>query len=72
LKLASRDKLSRILAAIGVIIQDDKGRVLLVKHRKERRGHWQGKRVCPGRELELGEEIAMGFEEKPRQRQIWR
>lgn len=53
--------MSRILAAIEAIIQDDKGRVLLVKHRKERRGRWQGKRICPGRELELGEEIAMGF-----------
>jgi len=53
--------LPRILTAIGAIIQDDKGRALLVKHRKERRGRWRGKRVCPGRELELGEEIAMGF-----------
>jgi len=32
-----------------------------VRHKKERGGYWQGKWICPGGELEFGEEIAMGF-----------
>jgi 8-oxo-dGTP diphosphatase len=37
------------------------GRVLLVKHRPERGGFWQGKWICPGGELELGEDISEGI-----------
>jgi ADP-ribose pyrophosphatase YjhB (NUDIX family) len=50
-----------ILVAVGAVIEDDGGRILLVKHKKERGGYWQGKWICPGGELELGEEIKEGI-----------
>ena len=51
----------QILVAVGAIIEDDRGRILLVKHKKERGGYWQGKWICPGGALELGEEIEEGI-----------
>lgn len=33
----------------------------MVKHKPERGGFWQGKWICPGGELELGEEISSGI-----------
>ena len=53
--------MSHILVAVGAVIQDDKDRVLLVKHKKERGGYWQGKWICPGGELEFGEQIKDGI-----------
>ena len=50
-----------ILVAVGAVIEDDKGRILLVKHKQERGGYWQGKWICPGGELEVGEEIKEGI-----------
>ena len=50
-----------ILVAVGAVIEDDKGRILLVKHKKERGGYWQEKWICPGGELEFGEEIKEGI-----------
>ena len=47
--------------AVGAVIEDGEGRILLVKHKPERRGFWQGKWICPGGELELGEEITAGI-----------
>jgi ADP-ribose pyrophosphatase YjhB (NUDIX family) len=49
------------LVAVGAVIEDDKGRILLVKHKQERGGYWQGKWICPGGELEVGEEIKEGI-----------
>jgi len=49
-----------ILVAVGAVIEDDRGRILLVKHKKERGGYWQGKWICPGGELEFGEDIKEG------------
>jgi len=51
----------KILVAVGAVIEDDKGRILLVKHKLERGGYWQGKWICPGGELEFGEEIKEGI-----------
>jgi len=51
----------RILVAVGAIIQDDRNRILLVKHKKERGGYWQRKWICPGGALEFGEEIEQGI-----------
>jgi len=51
----------RILVAVGAVILDDIGRILLVKHKKERGGYWQGKWICPGGGLEPGETIAQGI-----------
>jgi len=52
----------QILVAVGAVIEDDRGRILLVKHKKERGGYWQGKWICPGGELEFGEEIKEGIQ----------
>jgi ADP-ribose pyrophosphatase YjhB (NUDIX family) len=49
------------LVAVGAVIEDDKGRILLVKHKQERGGYWQGKWICPGGKLEVGEEIKEGI-----------
>ena len=50
-----------ILIGVGAIIEDETGRILLVKHKPERGGFWQGKWICPGGELELGETIEEGI-----------
>jgi 8-oxo-dGTP diphosphatase len=50
-----------ILVAVGAVVEDDKDRILLVKHTKERGGYWQGKWKCPGGKLEFGEEIRAGI-----------
>jgi ADP-ribose pyrophosphatase YjhB (NUDIX family) len=50
-----------ITVAVGAVIRDDAGRVLLVKHVPERNGYWQGKWICPGGKLELGESIEEGI-----------
>ncbi|MFC1918088.1 NUDIX domain-containing protein [Chloroflexota bacterium] len=51
----------RILIGVGAVIEDETGRILLVKHKKERGGFWQGKWICPGGELETGETIEEGI-----------
>ena len=50
-----------ILIGVGAIIEDKEGRILLVKHKPERGGFWQGKWICPGGELESGETIEEGI-----------
>ncbi len=50
-----------ILIGVGAVIEDAAGRILLVKHVPERGGFWQGKWICPGGELELGETIEEGI-----------
>jgi len=49
------------MIGVGAVIEDGVGRILLVKHRPERGGFWQGKWICPGGELELGETIEEGI-----------
>lgn len=56
----------RIIVAVGAVIEDAGGSILLVKHRPERRGFWQGRWICPGGKLELGEEIRDGV-----LREVW-
>jgi ADP-ribose pyrophosphatase YjhB (NUDIX family) len=50
-----------ILIGVGAVIEDKSGRILLVKHKRERGGFWQGKWICPGGALELGETIEEGI-----------
>jgi len=50
-----------IMIGVGAVIEDEAGRILLVKHIPERGGFWQGKWICPGGELELGETIEEGI-----------
>lgn len=47
--------------AVGAVIEDDRGRILLVRHVKERKGFWAGKWICPGGRLEPGETIEEGI-----------
>ena len=51
----------RIMVAVGAVITDATDRVLMVKHKPERGGFWQGKWICPGGKLELGESIEDGI-----------
>jgi ADP-ribose pyrophosphatase YjhB (NUDIX family) len=50
-----------ITVAVGAVIEDEEGKLLLVKHRPERGGFWQGRWICPGGELEKGEGIGEGI-----------
>ena len=50
-----------VMVAVGAVIEDGDGRVLLVKHVEERGGFWKGKWICPGGKLELGETIEEGI-----------
>ena len=50
-----------IMLGVGAVIEDSNGRILLVKHIPERGGFWQGKWICPGGKLELGETIEEGI-----------
>jgi ADP-ribose pyrophosphatase YjhB (NUDIX family) len=55
-----------IIVAVGAIVFDAADQVLLVKHVPERRSFWQGKWICPGGRLRLGEGIEAGI-----RREIW-
>ena len=56
-----------IVAAVGAVIEDETGRILLVRHKPERGGFWQGKWICPGGKLELGETIKEGIKREVRE-----
>ncbi|MFC2021991.1 NUDIX domain-containing protein [Chloroflexota bacterium] len=56
-----------IMIGVGAVIEDNAGRVLLVKHIPERGGFWQGKWICPGGRLELGETIEEGIKREVRE-----
>jgi len=57
----------RIMIGVGAVIDDGTGRILLVKHVPSRGGFWQGKWICPGGELELGETIEEGIKREVRE-----
>ena len=50
-----------VMIGVGAVIEDGAGRILLVKHIPQRGGFWQGKWICPGGKLELGETIKEGI-----------
>jgi len=56
-----------IMIGVGAVIEDEAGRILLVKHAPERGGFWQGKWICPGGGLELGETIEEGIKREVRE-----
>jgi 8-oxo-dGTP diphosphatase len=56
-----------IMIGVGAVIEDGAGRILLVKHVPERGGFWQGKWICPGGRLELGESIEDGIKREVRE-----
>lgn len=49
------------MVAVGAVIEDEEGRILLVRHVPQRRGFWQGKWICPGGRLSCGEKIEQGI-----------
>ena len=55
------------MIGVGAVIEDEAGRILLVKHAPERGGFWQGKWICPGGGLELGETIEEGIKREVRE-----
>jgi ADP-ribose pyrophosphatase YjhB (NUDIX family) len=55
-----------IIIAVGAVILDAAEQVLLVKHVPERRSFWQGKWICPGGRLRVGEGIEAGI-----LREVW-
>jgi ADP-ribose pyrophosphatase YjhB (NUDIX family) len=55
-----------IIIAVGAVILDAAERVLLVKHVPERKSFWQGKWICPGGRLRVGEAIEAGI-----RREVW-
>lgn len=55
-----------IIVAVGAVILDDAEHILLVKHVPERKSFWQGKWICPGGRLRVGEGIEAGI-----RREIW-
>ena len=55
------------MIGVGAVIEDEAGRILLVKHVPERGGFWKGKWICPGGELELGETIEEGIKREVRE-----
>ncbi len=56
-----------IMIGVGAVIEDGAGKILLVKHIPERGGFWQGKWICPGGALELGETIQEGIKREVRE-----
>ncbi len=48
---------ARMMVAAGAVIQDERSRVLLVKHVPSYRSYWAGKWICPGGRLKAGETI---------------
>jgi len=58
---------NQIMIGVGAVIEDGLDRILLIKHIPERGGFWQGKWICPGGELELGETIEEGIRREVRE-----
>lgn len=53
----------KIVVAVGAVVLDKEGRVLLVKHVEAKRGgFWFGKWICPGGGLETGETLIAGVQ----------
>ena len=46
---------------VGAVIEDDRGRLLFVRHKPERGGFWKGKWIFPGGLLEVGETVDAGI-----------
>lgn len=46
---------------VGALVFDNGGRFLLVRHKKERGGFWQGRWILPGGMLKVGEELDSGI-----------
>jgi 8-oxo-dGTP diphosphatase len=55
-----------IIVAVGAVIFNAAEQILLVKHVPQRKSFWQGKWICPGGRLRVGEAIEAGVH-----REIW-
>ena len=55
-----------IIIAVGAVVLDAADQVLLVKHVPERKSFWEGKWICPGGRLRVGEGIQAGI-----LREVW-
>lgn len=59
--LGTVDHARHIIVAVGAVVLNGVDEVLLVKHLPERGGFWQGRWICPGGKLGLGEQIVEGI-----------
>jgi ADP-ribose pyrophosphatase YjhB (NUDIX family) len=55
------------MIGVGAVIENGAGQILLVKHKPERGGFWQGKWICPGGALEPRETIEEGIKREVRE-----
>jgi 8-oxo-dGTP diphosphatase len=55
------------MIGVGAVIENGAGQILLVKHKPERGGFWQGKWICPGGALEPREIIEEGIKREVRE-----
>ncbi len=53
--------MKQIFIAVGAVIKNSEGKILLVQHKPEHRSYWRGKWICPGGRLKLGESIEAGI-----------
>ncbi len=53
--------MKQIFIAVGAVIKNSEGKILLVRHKPEREGYWKGKWICPGGRLDYGESIEAGI-----------
>jgi ADP-ribose pyrophosphatase YjhB (NUDIX family) len=51
----------KMMVAVGAVIEDAEGRILLVKHVPRPNDFWAAKWICPGGGLEIGESIEEGI-----------
>jgi len=58
---------TKIMIGVGAVIENGAGQILLVKHKPERGGFWQGKWICPGGALEPREIIVEGIKREVRE-----
>ena len=56
-----------ILIGVGALVQDGRGRFLLVRHKPERGGFWRGTWILPGGMLKVGETIEEGIAREVRE-----
>jgi ADP-ribose pyrophosphatase YjhB (NUDIX family) len=52
---------------VGALVFDEGGRLLLVRHKVERGGFWQGRWILPGGMLKVGEELDSGITREVRE-----
>lgn len=61
------DHARHIIVAVGAVVFNSEEELLLVKHVPERGGFWEGRWICPGGKLDVGEPISEGIRREVRE-----